>query len=461
MIEKGRRTHKITELLLWMTIISALILTNISFSAVATVFSKQHILILLIFIGSVIVVVLDKIISRKFSFKKRLLIDFSIICSIIFLLYIIYNFINFDYVLFFLPLILALSLSSLVVFHTRWISIGLVVVVCFLLGDVYYGGKVPDKTIFTLPVNFLRVFSLSLVVLFGYYLYKMRDEAVYELSRRNIQLNNIMERLEIRTKELSKLNKRLEELDRLKSEFISTVSHELRTPLTAISNSTQLLKKIYQKMELENENMVELFQIITNNTNRQKNMIENLLNLSRIEKGETEGKRQKINIIEPVRESVDSLRYETESKSIKLKLDIPEELPEVWCIPDQIQRVFINLLSNAIKHSPDNSEIIIKIDKENEMIRSSVKDFGPGISKENLVKVFDKFLQLDISVEKRRGGVGLGLAICKEIVQSHGGGIWVESELGKGSNFIFNIPEDLREQERIKNGDKEKNFSSG
>lgn len=438
--------HKSFELILWVTIISALILTNISFSALSSAISKEYILLLLVVLGCIIFIAIDKFIKEKVIFHKRIFLDVMSGIFIVWLLYTIYNFVSFEYILFFVPIILAISLSTIVVVNTRWVSIGLVVVVCFLLGDVYWGGEIEKRTIFTFPVTFLRIFSLSLVVLFGFYLYKMRDKAAGELREKNIQLSKVKRELEQRTQELSTMNERLEELDKLKTKFISTVSHELRTPLTAISNSTNILKKIFDSKDYRNEKIEELLDLIVKNTKRQKTMVENLLNLSRIEKKSTGGNREKVKISNPLKEAVESLQYQAESKSVELIMDLPKEIPEVWCVSSEIQRVFSNLIDNAIEYTSENGKVIVKVKDQGKEIRCSVRDFGPGIKKENLVKIFDRFLQGKNKSSTK--GIGLGLAICKEIIQSHGGDIWVESEVEEGSEFIFKIPSDLRKEKR-------------
>ena len=439
------RIHKVIEETLWIAIIATLILLNLSIS---TFISRQNLLSMLIIVGCIIIIAFDQICSKRLPPSKRLMLEFPIICLLIFSISLTYKFINIQYILFFTPILLALALSTLVVIETMWATIGLVAVSCFLLGDVYWGAEISEKAGLTFPITFLRIFSLSLVIFFGYYLYKNKDRLLNKLKIKNIELKNIRSKLESRTKELSKLNERLKYLDTIKSNFVSTVSHELRTPLAAISNSIELIKKICQRKDIYDKDINELIKIIIDNTNRQTNMVENLLNLSRIEKGKVEEERKLANIEKLLQAALNSLRSQAESKSIELDLDLPKKLPLIWCIPDQIQRVFINLIDNAIKCSPANSKIIIKIEEENDDIKCSVKDFGPGIKKEDLSKIFDRFLQINppaIAIGKIKGA-GLGLTICKQIIRIHKGDIWVESELGKGSIFIFRIPKGFRKK---------------
>jgi signal transduction histidine kinase len=443
------KAHKFIELTLWIAIITVLILLNLSVPGFA---SKENLLGILIIVVCAIITAFDRICSKRLSGKQRLTIELPIICLVILLIPVVYEFVALKYILFFTPLLLALSLSTLVVIETKWTTIGLVAATCFLLGDVYWGAEISKKGNLVFPVTFLRIFSLSLVILFGFYLYKNKDRALNELK----ELKN---KLEARTKQLTNLNKRLKYLDNIKSEFISTVSHELRTPLAVIFNSAELIKKICQKKNIHDDEINDLIKTIRNNTDRQTNMVENLLNLSRIEKNKVKEKRKLSKIKDILEAAVNSLRPQAESKSIKFKLSIPSQLFSIWCVPDQIQRVFINLISNAIKYSPDNSDIIIKVIDEDDDMRCSVKDFGPGIKKENLVKVFDRFLQERIYADKTKG-TGLGLSICKQIIQSHKGEIWAESKTGEGSTFIFTLPKNLRKRKRRENDRKKKNPNS-
>ena len=193
MLHHKNKMQKVIESFFWILIISAIIITNFS---LVTFLSKWNLLNLLIIIVSVLIIAFDRICSKKMSSKKRLYIELPAIVILISIMHFIYKYIPLEYILFFSPLILALSLSSLIVLDTRLVTIGLVSAICFLLGEAYWGGKIATTTILSVPIVFLRMFSLSLVVLFGYYLYRMKDEAVDNLERNNKQLEAMHKKLE-------------------------------------------------------------------------------------------------------------------------------------------------------------------------------------------------------------------------------------------------------------------------
>ena len=230
------------------------------------------------------------------------------------------------------------------------------------------------------------------------------------------------------------------ELDELKSNFVANVSHELRTPLVAIGKSISLIlnKTTGQLSEAQEQ----LLSIADRNLKRLTFLINDLLDLSRLEAGKMSIRREYSSIEKIILESIDGLKTWANTKSIKIEKDVEEGLPEVYIDPDRIIQVFNNLIGNSIKFTPADGTIIVKakLRKESLEVEIGIRDTGIGISKENLSNVFDKFYQAGERVATDISGTGIGLSIAKEIVELHGGKIWAKSEKGKGAEFIFTVP---------------------
>lgn len=251
--------------------------------------------------------------------------------------------------------------------------------------------------------------------------------------------------------EIKQTNIKLENLERMKSEFISIVSHELRTPLTAIKNSLGILKG--GAAGETTPTMNKFLGLAERNVLRLKGIINDLLDLSKIEAGKMKFSFEKSDIITPVESAKNALENLIKEKNISFELIKEEELPKVFIDTLRIEQVVTNFLSNAIKFTPENGNIIlsVKLQKGNLINRAnieqnrdyivvSVKDSGIGIEEENLEKVFDKFQQIESSLSRKVGGTGLGLPIAKQLVDAHKGCIWVESIVNQGSKFSFAIP---------------------
>ena len=225
-------------------------------------------------------------------------------------------------------------------------------------------------------------------------------------------------------------------VERMKNEFVSVVSHELRTPLTSIRSALGLLSKgSLNNQPAKSQRMLE---IAFDNTNRLVRLINDILDIERINSGKVTMEKQHCNAAELMMQAVDEMRAMAERAEIKLALK-PIEV-QLWADPDRIVQTLTNLLSNAIKFSPPGSTVSLNAKLENSQILFQVKDRGRGIPEDKLETIFDRFQQVDASNSRNQGGTGLGLAICRSIVQQHGGNIWVESTLGKGSTFYFTLP---------------------
>ena len=226
----------------------------------------------------------------------------------------------------------------------------------------------------------------------------------------------------------------LREIDRLKSEFIATASHELRTPLTSVQMGVHLLLE-GAAGEL-NEKQVEVLSACREDCERLDKLMRDLLDLSRIESGESHFDLQKVSVRDLLTKETDELRAQVEAKGLHFRVDIPTELPPVIADSWQIGRVITNLVVNAIRYTKEG-EITIGAARRGRFVAVSVSDTGMGIPAEYLPHIFDKFVQVPGAPT---GGAGLGLAISRLIVEAHGGQISAQSESGKGASFTFTLP---------------------
>jgi signal transduction histidine kinase len=242
-----------------------------------------------------------------------------------------------------------------------------------------------------------------------------------------------------RTQELAVANERLKELDRLKSDFVSNVSHELRTPLTAIKGSVDLVLR--EALGPLNERQTHHLRRLRSNTLHLTDLINDLLDLSKIEAGKIELKSTRVSLGGLVHEVVETLRPVAADKRITLEAAAPAPAVLVWADRDKITQVLTNLIGNAIKFSPPHGTVMVSsASSDADWVRVSVADTGPGIVADERERIFEKFYQGAQNGGPKPKGTGLGLAISKTLVELHGGKIWVESEINRGSTFYFTLP---------------------
>ncbi|NWF91296.1 MAG: response regulator [Syntrophaceae bacterium] len=262
----------------------------------------------------------------------------------------------------------------------------------------------------------------------------MRLRKVLEEKQRFVSLKHY-------AAELERANEELRKIDEMKSEFVSVASHELRTPLAAIKNAVQLM--LQGKTGEINENQMKFLSMAERNINRLTSILNNLLDLSKIESRKLAIKFEEMDPKPSIEFAILSFKPQADLKSIQLKMDIQEDLPPVYADREKVEQILANLLGNALKFTPENGEISISAkicDEDENMVAISVRDSGIGIPKDQLEKVFEKFHQVEDSLRRSIAGTGLGLAITKGLVEAHYGRIWVESEVGKGSTFTFTLP---------------------
>jgi signal transduction histidine kinase len=269
---------------------------------------------------------------------------------------------------------------------------------------------------------------------------KIFNETATELSFIRKKLEGSIElankNLEEKNTQLIIANQELKKLDELKSDFLSLVSHELKTPLSSIRIATE-----YLESEAHTEPSVkkEMFQIILRNIDRQTRMINDILDLSKIEAGKMKLQLEPLDICEIAKTAFENIMQISLKKNINVSLDIPENISHVIGDREKLMIVLNNLLDNALKFTPEGGSILLSAKDCVDSIEISVKDTGIGIEKEKLEKIFDKFYQVDSSSKRKAGGSGLGLSISSEIIKHHGSEIRVESETGKGSAFSFRL----------------------
>jgi signal transduction histidine kinase len=266
-----------------------------------------------------------------------------------------------------------------------------------------------------------------------------RDLAVKQAYQELEQLNRTLEqRVHQRTSELQAANEKLQELDHLKSQFVSVVSHELRTPMTSIKGYVEnLLDGLAGALTPKQTYSLDR---IKHNVERLTRMINELLDLSKIEAGRLELTLAPVVLSEVAEEVVESYQAAANQKSIGLLAVFPQPLPMVMGDVDKLSRILINLVHNAIKFTPQGGEIRVEGRvSDGTHIDVSVTDTGNGIPPHDIAKVFDKFYWSESAPVESRGA-GLGLAIAKSLVELHGGTIRVESTLGEGSRFSFTVP---------------------
>lgn len=282
---------------------------------------------------------------------------------------------------------------------------------------------------------------------------KQKNQALLESKQQIEKWNEELElRVKERTQELKEANDKLKRLDKLKSEFVSMVSHELRTPMSSIKSFTEILLNCPPE---EAEEKKEFLQIINEETDRLNRIINDILDLDKIEEGKMQWNLSENSVSELIERGINTSRGLLEKKKIELKTEIAPDVQKVYMDLDRITQVLTNLIGNAVKYTPPEGKITVLAtrspasqdrdlehfpDPDLDYIVISVEDSGPGIPADKLDVIFEKFAQVGKAVHSDIKSTGLGLTISRGIVYYHKGRIWVTSAEGKGSKFWFTIP---------------------
>ena len=222
----------------------------------------------------------------------------------------------------------------------------------------------------------------------------------------------------------------------MKTEFVSMVSHELRTPLTSIQGYAELLLEDEQIAQEHRESLA----IVKKNSERLLGLINDLLDVSRMEAGRLDLHRTSLDLAHLILEVADSLRPLIETKRQQLRLDLGEALPAVWADQDRVTQILTNLISNAHKYTLVEGSIMVAARRDDGFVRVDVSDTGIGLSPEDQAQLFTKFFRAHDRSPQAGGGTGLGLVITRLLVELHGGRITVSSAPGQGSTFSFSLP---------------------
>jgi len=267
--------------------------------------------------------------------------------------------------------------------------------------------------------------------------FEILDEAS-QIRAYSRELEDKQRALEAATSDLRAANERLRELDRMKDDFISTVTHELRTPLTSIRALSEML---HEDPELEPAQRTRFLAIIVSETERLTRLINQVLDMAKLESGRAEWVTGVVQVDAVVAESVAALEPLFRDKDVRLTPDIAAAVPPVLADRDRLMQVVVNLLSNAVKFVPATTGAVsVSVSVADGMVRVAVADNGPGLTEEECRSVFEKFRQGGNTLTNKPQGTGLGLPISRQIVEHFGGKLSVESAPGAGATFIFTIP---------------------
>ncbi|MCX5711200.1 MAG: ATP-binding protein [Candidatus Omnitrophica bacterium] len=246
------------------------------------------------------------------------------------------------------------------------------------------------------------------------------------------------QKVEERTRDLSRALAKLEAVSRRKSDFISSVSHELRTPLTSIKGYAAIL--LTGKLGDLPKDIRERLDKINRHSDELVHMVNDLLDIARIESGKVAMRKESLNLKSITEKISDLLSVQLKEKHIALIIDTADNAASISADRSQFERVFINLLSNAIKFTPEKGKITVTSHKTDAGVQVDVTDTGCGIPEAALSAIFEEFYRVDNAINQEVKGTGLGLSLVKHIIEAHGGKIWVKSKVGTGSTFSFTIP---------------------
>jgi len=267
-------------------------------------------------------------------------------------------------------------------------------------------------------------------------------KAAQRLESQNAALTTLNAKLEEQHREVSRLNVELDQAGKLKDQFLANVSHELRTPLNSVIGFSELLLTGQVEGAALSDTQRDYLETISRNGRHLLQLINELLDLSKIAAGRMDLRLEPVPLDALLREAVDSVRAQLEARRHRLALEPAPEPVSVRADRGRVLQILLNLLSNAIKFTPDGGHVMLtaRVEDGGRHVRVAVRDTGIGIAPEDQAKLFREFVQLDAAPSRRYEGTGLGLALSKRLVELHGGAIGVESALGQGSTFWFTLP---------------------
>ena len=288
---------------------------------------------------------------------------------------------------------------------------------------------------------FLFVCLVASTMVFRGYVVKAKLNE--KLAKTNDELKRVNGELEVKNEELKRLNEEVMELTHSRLVFFTNISHELRTPLTLIADPVEML---LEDSGIKGKSR-ELLKMVKRNAIALQQLVSNILDFRKIQNGKMDLKLYRFDIVKALTMWVGDFQLTAERKHIKLHLNMEnlKENHEVVADKEKMARVVFNLLSNALKYTPTGGDIFVSLEDEGEKLRLHVRDTGKGIEKEETAKIFERFFQ----AKGAASGTGIGLALVKSFVELHMGEVWVESELGKGSDFIVEIPRKQAVDERV------------
>jgi len=232
----------------------------------------------------------------------------------------------------------------------------------------------------------------------------------------------------------NRMSAELESVERLRRELVANVSHELKTPISALQAR---LENLLDGVEAPDP---AVLQVMLQQAQRLSRLVDQLLDLSRLESGDIPLDRDAIDVASLVREVASEIGVSRADHLVDVRVEVPASLPPVWADRERVHQVLFNLLDNAVRYTPPGGEVVVSATPTGERCEIRVEDTGPGIPPEHLPFLFERFYRVDQARSRGEGGTGIGLAIARSVVDAHGGRIWAESDVGRGSVFAFELP---------------------
>ncbi len=305
-----------------------------------------------------------------------------------------------------------------------------------------------QETIKTLrnQLKIITIISISVGTLLALIFAKVFTKPIIKINNaaKQIAKGNFSTKVHINSKDeigvlgdtINDMSIQLGQIEKFRKEFIANTSHELKTPISLIIAYAELIK---DSNDEDNETKNQYLDVITDESARLNKMVEDILYLSKMEAGYYKPKFEQFNIVEIIEPIINKLSCIAEERGVKLELDINKEYIDISADKDKIQHVLLNLVNNAIIHSSTNGKVIIKMQKLNSNVRVEIKDNGVGIPKEDLPYIWDRFYKVDKSRKRKDNGTGLGMAIVKNILETHNFEYGIDSKVGQGTTVWFEM----------------------